>query len=78
VLIKEESMYGFFVCWDEKVAFVERWPLVEVRLYNIANCGRHGFFIIIHFCFFGALSPSGIGEAFPVKENQPQKFVPAT
>ena len=32
--VKEESMYGFLVCWDEK-----KWPLVEVQLYSIANCG---------------------------------------
>ena len=68
----------FLFAETKKMAIVERWPLVEVQLYSIANCGCHGFFIIIHFCFFGALSPSGIGEACPVKENQPQKFVPAT
>ena len=68
----------FLFAETKKMAIVERWPLVEVQLYSIANCSCHGFFIIIHFCFFGALSPSGIGEACPVKENQPQKFVPAT
>ena len=71
-------MWIFGLLGRKKVAIVERWPLVEVQLYNFANCGCRGFFIIIHFCFFGALSPYGIGEACPVKENQPQKFVPAT
>ena len=26
-------MYRFFVCWDKKVAFVERWLFAEVQLY---------------------------------------------
>jgi len=26
-------MYGFYVCWDKKVAFVERWLFAEVQLY---------------------------------------------
>ena len=30
---KQESMYGFSAM-AKKVAVVERWPLVEVRLYN--------------------------------------------
>ena len=68
----------FLFAGTKKSGHCREVALVEVQLYNIANCGCRGFFIIIHFCFFGALSPSGIGEACPVKENQPQKFVPAT